>query len=184
MVNGVDSTSQFDGLLNLVDSTKIVAASANGDVLSFAKLDELLDLVTDKDGQVDYILMSSRELRAYLALLRALGGAAIGEVVTLPSGAQVPAYRGTPIFRNDWVPINQTQGTSSISSTVFAGTLDDGSGMVGISGLTAENAAGIMIEDVGLAETKDERIIRVKAYQGLALFNLNGLAALDGIIPA
>lgn len=183
LINGVSSTTQFDGLLTLVDSTKVVDAATDGDVLSFEKLDQLFDQVTDKDGQVDYCIMSSREIRAYMALLRALGGAAVGEVVTLPSGTQVPSYRGVPIFRNDWVPINQTQGASTDASSIIAGTLDDGSGMVGISGLTAENAAGMMVEDVGVHQSKDERIYRVKWYSSLALFNLNGLSVAKGIVP-
>ena len=73
LINGVSSTTQFDGLLTLVDAGKTVSATGtDGDVLSFAKLDELLDQVTDKDGKVDYIMMNPREIRAYKALCRAL----------------------------------------------------------------------------------------------------------------
>ena len=189
LINGVSSTTQFDGLLSLVDAGKTIAADAtDGDVLSFAVLDELLDNVTDKDGQVDYLIMHSRTLRAYMSLLRALGGASINEVVTLPSGVQVPAYRGVPIFRNDWVPVNQTQGASSAATSIIAGTLDDGSNTVGISGLSgagaAGNDAGMMIEDVGIHQSRDEHIYRIKWYTALALFNLNGLAVATGIVEA
>ncbi len=185
MINGDGTADTFPGLLSLVDSTQTITANAgagNGDVLSFAYLDQLIDLVTDKDGQVDYLLMHARPLRSYLALLRALGGASIGDVVTLPSGEQVPAYRNIPIFRNDYIPVNQTQGSSTTSTTVFAGTLDDGSMTHGISGLTAMNeAAGIQVDEVGISETKDETITRVKWYCGMALYSLRGLAALKGV---
>ena len=60
---------------------------------------------------------------------------------------------------------------------------DDGSRQHGLAGLTAMNAAGIMIEDVGIAETKDNRIWRVKWYSGLALFSELGLSCATGIIP-
>ncbi len=178
LINGTGAGLQFSGLLNLVDVTKLVAHNAN---LSFAVMDELIDLVTDKDGEVDYFAMNGRTVRAYLALLRALGGAAIGEVVTLPSGQDVPGYRGVPIFTNNWIPINQTTGSLTNTTTIFAGNFDDGSQSIGISGLTASEEAGIVIEDVGIHQTRDEYITRVKWYCGLALYNLNGLSAASGV---
>lgn len=181
LLNGTGASNQFEGLLALVDSTQQVSAGPNGAALSFTDMDEMLDVVTDKDGTVDWITMNARPMRSYLALLRALGGASINEVVTLPSGAQVPAYRGVPIFRNDWMPINQTQGSSSVATTILAGTLDDGSRQHGISGLTAANAAGLQVVDVGESETKDEHIWRVKWYSGLAVFSLKGLSSLVGV---
>jgi len=180
-INGTGAGDQFNGLINLCAAAQKVATGANGGALSFTFLDELLDLVVDKDGQVDWITMHSRPLRAYFSLLRALGGAGIGDVVTLPSGAEVPAYRGTPIFRNDWIPINQVKGTGSNQTMVFAGNFDDGSRQHGIAGLTAESQAGINVVDVGEAEAKDEHIWRVKWYSGLALFSEKGLALADGI---
>lgn len=181
LINGTGASNEFSGMLNLVDASQKAATGTNGGALSFAFLDELLDLVTDKDGEVDYFMMHGRTLRSYMALLRSLGGASINEVVQLPSGREVPGYRGVPMFRNDWVPINQTKGSGSAQTTIFAGTLDDGSRMHGIAGLTAEQAAGIQVVPVGESETKDESITRIKWYSGLALFSLKGLAAADGI---
>lgn len=150
--------------------------------MTFDQLDSLMDTVTDKDGQVDYICMPSRTRRSYRALLRGLGGASINETVQLPSGAEVMSYNGVPLFRNDWIPVNQTKGTGTNCTTVFAGTLDDGSRTHGISGLTAAEMAGLQVEDVGISETKDEHIWRVKWYAGLALFSEKGLAALPGVL--
>jgi hypothetical protein len=181
LVNGTGSSDEFSGLLTLLDAGQTVSAGANGEALSFADMDELLDTVTDKDGQVDYITMNARPLRSYMGLLRALGGASINEVVTLPSGAEVPSYRAVPIFRNDYLPIDQTKGTESAATTILAGTLDDGSRQHGIAGLTAANMAGIQVVDVGESETKDEHIWRTKWYSGLACFSLKGLAGLNGV---
>jgi len=181
LINGTGASEQFTGLVSLCASGQKVATGTNGGALSFAFLDELIDLVTDKDGQVDYITLNARPLRSYMALLRALGGANISEVVQLPSGAQVPGYRGIPMFRNDWIPINQTKGAGSAQTTIFAGTLDDGSRSHGIAGLTASQAAGLSVVDVGESETKDEHIWRVKWYAGLAQFSEKGLAAAEGI---
>lgn len=181
LITGDGTGNTFLGLLNLTDASQKVATGANGGALSFAFLDELLDLVIDKDGQTDYMIMNARTIRSYKALVRALGGAMADDVYEMPSGNRVIAYSGVPIFRNDYLPINQVKGTGSNQTTILAGTLDDGSRTHGIAGLTARESAGIVIEDVGIHQSKDERITRVKWYCGLALFSLKGLAAADGI---
>jgi len=181
LLNGDGANFEFTGLLTLCPASQTVDTGVNGGPLTFEMLDELMDLVVDKDGQVDYFLMHARTIRSYFSLLRALGGASIGDVVELPSGTQVPGYRGVPLFRNDYNPINQTKGSGSAQTTIFAGTLDDGSRHVGIAGLTAEKASGIAVVDVGESEKKDERIWRVKWYSGLALFSELGIACADGV---
>lgn len=182
LINGSGTGNEFAGLIQLCASGQKATTGTNGSNLSFDILDQLLDLVVDKDGAVDYITMPARTLRSYKALLRALGGASVNEVVELPSGAEVPAYSMVPIFRNDYIPTNQTKGSGSNCTTIFAGTLDDGSRTHGIAGLTAQNASGIQVVDVGEAEDADEHIWRVKWYCGLALFSEKGLAAADGIL--
>lgn len=185
MINGNSGTvNQFDGLLQLCPSGQKTTPATDGTALSLPILDELLDLVTAKDGNVDFIMMHSRERRAYRTLLRALGGAAIMEVVEMPSGAKVMAYGEVPVFKNDYIPITQTYGAATNASSVIAGTFDDGSRSNGVAGLTAEEAAGIVIEDVGTSETKDEKITRVKWYAGMALFSEKGIAVAPGVIPA
>jgi len=181
LINGDGSDFTFPGLLSLCSSNQEVNTGTDGSDLSFDILDELMDLVTDKDGDVDYITMHARTRRSYMALLRGLGGASIGDVVELPSGTEIPAYRGVPIFRNDYIPTSQSKGTSTNTTTIFAGTLDDESRSHGIAGLTASEASGIQVVDVGESETKDERIWRVKWYAGLALFSEKGLACASGI---
>ena len=181
MINGTGAASQFNGLINLCGATQEVTTTGNGEALSFVFMDELIDTVADKDGEVDYIAMHQRTIRSFLVLLRALGGAGIVETLELPSGKKVPVYRGIPILRNDWIPINQTQAAGTDLTTVFAGTFDDGSQTHGLAGITAKNEAGIVVEDVGIDPDADNRIWRVKWYCGLALFNELGLAMLTGL---
>ena len=181
LINGTGSSPQISGLLTLVAAGQTISAGTNGAALSFDLLDQLLDQVTDKNGIVDYIQMAPRTLRSYYALLRAVGGAGIGEVVTLPGGSQVPGYRGTPIFRNANIPVDQTQGTETAATSLIAGTLDDGSMTMGISGLTARGEAGIRVNYIGESETKDESITRIKFYNGLANFSEKGLAIVQGV---
>lgn len=182
LINGTGASDQFDGLLNLCAAGQTVTAGANGAALSFAMLDELIDAVTDKDGQVDFITMHARTIRSYRALLRGLGGAAINETLELfPNGPMVPHYQGIPILRNDWIPINQTKGSGTALTSVFAGTFDDGSRSHGLAGLTSANDSGLSVVDVGESETKDEHIWRVKWYCGLALYSEKGLACLEAV---
>jgi hypothetical protein len=178
--DGLDAilTAAAAGQSIIQDTTGV---TTNGGSLTFEKLDELRDLIIDKDGEVDYLMAHAAILRKYRSLLRALGGASINEVVELPSGTQIPAYSGVPMFRNDWVATNQTQGTLTTATTVYAGSLDDGSRSQGIAGLTAANAAGIQVVEVGESETKDNSITRVKWYCGLANFSEKGLARLTGV---
>ena len=185
LINGTGASDQFDGLINLCASGQTRPwVVTNGDPLVLAILDELMDLVTVKDGMVDWFTMHARERRTYRTLLRALGGAAIMEVVQLPGGEEIMAYSGVPIFRNDYIPIDQTADASTDATTIFAGTFDDGSRSNGLAGLTADQASGVRVVDVGESETKDERIWRVKWYAGMALFSEKALACATGIIPA
>lgn len=181
LINGTGANDQFTGLIGLCAAGQTVDTGTNGGPLSFAFLDNLLDLVVDKDGMVDYILMPARTIRSYKALLRGLGGASINETVALPSGERVISYSGVPIFRNDYIPTDQTKVASSNTTTIFAGTFDDGSRTHGIAGLTAAQMSGINVVEVGEAEDTDESITRVKWYSGLALFSELGLACADGI---
>lgn len=181
LINGTGVSNQFLGLDGLCAASQEVDTGVNGANLSFEILDELIDLVTDKDGQVDYLVMHQRTIRSYKALLRALNGASINEVLELPSGARVPHYNGIPIFANNYVATNVTTGGSSNTTTVYAGTLDDGSRSHGIAGLTAQNDAGISVVPVGQKENADETIYRVRWYCGLALFSEKGLAKAPGI---
>ncbi len=96
-------------------------------------------------------------------------------------GTAVPGYRGVPIFRNDYIAIDQTKGSQADTTTIFSGTLDDGSQQHGISGLTADRMSGIQVVEVGELESRDESLTRVKWYSGLALFSELGLACAEGI---
>lgn len=182
-INGDGTSDTFTGLNSLCASGQTISGTAtNGQEITLPLLDNLMDLVTDQDGRVDYFCMHARTRRLYYDLLRKAGGRTIEETITLPSGTQIPSYRGTPIFRNDYVSIVEDSGTTTGStSRIYAGTLDDGSRTHGIAGLTAENMSGVHVVDVGEKETQDNRIWRVKWYASLALFSEKGLAMATGI---
>ncbi len=183
MINGDGTALSFPGLLSLMPVSQTVSTGTDGDDLAFEQLDDLMGLIKDKEGQIDYFMAHNKAINKYRALLRALGGASINEVYNLPSGRTVKnVYSGIPIFRNDWIPVNRTTGATAGTTTVwFAGTFDDGSMTHGVAGLTARNQAGIKVIDVGESHTKDEHIHRLRWYCGLANFSQLGLAMIDGI---
>jgi hypothetical protein len=72
-INGTGAGNEFNGLINLCAASQTAATGVNGGPLSFAFMDEMIDLVTDKDGQVDYMTFPARTIRSFYVLLRALG---------------------------------------------------------------------------------------------------------------
>ena len=185
MATGDGVAPNMNSLHSLVDSGQFTGASA-GQALSFALLDELLDLVKAKDGQVDWIMMPARTMRSYRVLLRALGGVAMNEVVTLDDGRTVLGYEGIPIFRNDFLSVTETANGASLTTgtltSVWAGCVDDGSQKIGISGIYPESVpAGVNIEFIGQLEAKDSSLVRVKQYTNFVNFNRKGIARLPSI---
>lgn len=187
LATGDGVSPNLNSLHTLCDSGQYTTASA-GQALSFALLDELLNLVKAKDGEVDFIMMAGRTIRAYKALVRALGG--INEVMTftMPNGTTrtVSVYENIPIFQNDYLSVMETANGASLTggalTSVYAGVWDDGSQKVGASMIhPASVPAGIQVEQIGKAEAKDEEIVRVKSYSNFALFNRRGLARLTSI---
>ena len=145
----------------------------NGGTLTLAKLDELIDRV--RGGKPDLLLMSRRSRRTLNEIARASGG--FLEADRDEFGRMVQYYDGIPIGLNDYIADDQTVGTSTDCSTIYAMQFGEG----GLAGLTAPG--GLTVERVGSLETKDASRIRVKWYAGLALFNSVKLAKLVGVRP-
>lgn len=187
MATGDGSAPNMNSLHSLCDATQYTTASA-GQALSFELLDELMQLVVAKDGAVDFIMMPARTIRSYRALVRALGGAHAEELVTLGDGTEMrlPVYNGVPIFRNDYLSVTETANgaatTGGTLTSVYAGCFDDGTRRTGVAGIYPNGSgAGLQVQAIGAAETKDEEIMRVKHYTNFALFNRKGLARLTSI---
>jgi len=121
LINGNNTTNpkEFDGLIVLCPAAQKIALGATAAVaLAFDHLDQLIDLV--KLGQNRAFVMNSRTIRSYFALCRALGGTDPLHVaipgITSPG---LPTYRGVPILKNDYVPIDQTKdGLGRLSTAI------------------------------------------------------------------
>lgn len=185
MINGDTVAGDgFDGLIKVIEEVVTEADNAQMEIpvgaaaFTFQDLDNLLMQVKSKDGQVDFLMMNEAQIRKLRALQRGLGGAQ-PEYVEV-RGVNLPSYAGIPVYRNDWIPSNLGVGTNE--TAIFAGNMDDGSEKIGISGLTAANNMGIHVENVGLMDTKDERIWRIKFYSGFVSYNELGVGMLSGVV--
>jgi HK97 family phage major capsid protein len=174
-VNGDESGNpdSFDGIDLLAVAGQTVSMGTNGDSLTLARLDELIDKV--RGGKPDMLLMSRRSRRSLNILARTSG--TFLEADRDQFGGMVQFYDGIPIGINDYIGDAQTVGTSTDCSTIYAMQFGEGA----LSGLTAPG--GLTIERVGSLETKDASRVRVKWYAGLALFNTVKLAKLTGVRP-
>ena len=190
----VANTNEIDGMERLLAASQTISASTNGDAITLATMDQLADLVTDTNGPKAYV-MPSRTRRAVVALIRAAGGASMGEYMSMQFGTgqdvKVPTYNGIPMLRSDFIPITDTQGSSSAATKVYCATLGDQAGLCGIYSeagtddnggeIIASGMNGIQVVNLGTVQNADAKRVRVKAYWGLACKTERGLAAATGI---
>lgn len=185
MATGDGISPNMNSLHSMVDSGQYTTASA-GQALSFALLDEMLDLVLSKDGETDWIMMPARTMRSYKVLLRALGGVPGDWVINLPDGRTTIGYESIPVFKNTFLSVVETANGAALGggalTSVWAGNWDDGSQKVGVSAIHPESVpGGIVVESIGKQEAKDNEIVRVKQYANFASFNRRGIARLPSI---
>lgn len=183
LVNGDASANAgvaFDGLKSLStnadsNASQTISAGANGGALTFSQLDNLLDLVPNG---ADALVMRRGTLRAFRAALRLQGGSTGSEVIMNDFGQPMIAHNGVPIIINDFLPGNETKGTSvGVTASVYAVRLNE---VDGLHGLYGGANAGLRVEAVGTHQTKDADIVRLKWYAGLVLKSSKSLARLEG----
>lgn len=165
----------FDGLRTLTPAAQTLVAGANGGSVSFAALDELKDAV--KLG-ADVLMMRQGTWRAIRALNRTMGGNTADHIMLENFGRPVRAYDGTPVIINDFLPIDEVQGTEIASTSVYALRLNEADGFHGVFG---GPAAGFRMERVGLLENKDATRWRMKWYVAAALKATHAVARLKGL---
>lgn len=173
--NATTSPKEFDGIARLVVPGQTISAGVNGNAMSLAMLDEILDAVPNG---ADALIMRPGTIRAYRALLRATGGIQPAEIMMENFGRVMLTHNGVPILRNDFLPGNETQGTNTLTSSIYAVRLNELDGLHGIYG---GGNAGIVVEDIGTVQNKDASRMRLKWYCGLALKSTKSIARIQGV---
>jgi hypothetical protein len=133
----------------------------------------LIDFV--KPGKPDALMMSKRSRRSLKKLFRTSGNAFVPDVDRF--GRRVEYYDNIPIIIDDNIPDNQTKGTSTNASTIFAVKFGAGTGVCGLTN------GFIQYDELGALETKDADRVRVKFYCGLVNFRDVALARMTGVLP-
>ena len=182
LANGDSSvvTTSFDGIKAISSNAQAnvaqtIVAGTNGAALTLSMLDQLIDAVPNGP---DVLVMRRGTIRAFRALLRASGGARPDDFMVPQFGRPMLTHNGVPILMNDFLPGNETVGSSNVTTSIYAMRLNE---VDGLHGLYGGADAGLRIEDVGTVQNKDANRIRVKWYCGMALKSSKSMARMTGI---
>lgn len=172
------STNEPDGLKKLVTTGQTISSTgADGDALTFGRLDNLIDIVKVEENR--FLVMNSAVRRQYLALMRSLGGTEPGHVSLPGINGPVPTYRGIPILRNDNIASDESKGANTDLSSVYCVSMSYNGGFyAGVGGEGAQTAnltpmqtriMGVQVRDIGELEDKEAVRTRVSWYGAFAL---------------
>lgn len=185
-------TKSFDGLKKRLTGAQVIDAATNGlgpvtaghDFLD--ALDALVASVPGINGQNGAIYANSAVIGKITSALRRLGGADfITEDLTRK---RVLTYNGIPVLDPganlagaNILPQNETQGSSSAASSVYAVRFGEDETEQGVTGLTN---GGVQVDDLGQLQEKPAYRTRIEFYCGLATFGGKAAARLRGVLAA
>jgi hypothetical protein len=177
LLNGDTATDakSFDGIKKLCVAGQTISGGTNGGALTFDKLDELIDLVPNRP---DVLIMRHGTYRALKALMRTSGGMVPEQLKLRDFDGTVPSYDGLPIVLSEYLPANETQGSSNVCTSIYAARFNT---VDGIHGIYGDPTAGVVVENLGTRESYDAWRYRLKWYVSLALKSTKSLARLQGI---
>jgi hypothetical protein len=190
-INGdtaVDANS-FDGLKKRLTGTQVLDAATNGlpvvgttDNERYEFFEALDALIAAVKGGVDVLYMNSMIVARIKSAARRIGKY---ETSRDEFGRKIDEYDGIP-FRDIGtkadgsliIPQTETQGTSSVASSIYAVRFGEDEGDRAVTGLTN---GGVQVKDLGELESKPAYRTRIELYAGLAVFG-PGAARLRGIL--
>lgn len=195
-INGdvsVDANS-FDGLKKRLSGGNVIAGGTNGiPILGNGGTDaqtfiDVLDAAIAQvelmgQGPPDAIYMNAAQRTKFRGALRRL---LIYTEQRDTLGQYVDQYHGIPILNigtkadgSQILPFSETQGTSSVASSIYVVKWSSGLGIPGIVGLTN---GGVQAYDLGELETKPAYRTRVEFYCGIAAMGNSPAVRITGIL--
>lgn len=179
----------FDGLKKRLTGAQVISTATNGmgPVAGghdfFDALDALFGAV---QGGPDIAYANRAVMSKILSSGRRLGGAEkINESV---GGKPAVMWNGVPIVDPgstaagvQIIPQTETQGSSSVASSVYAVRFGQSEGDQAVTGLTN---GGVQVYDLGELQEKPALRTRIEFYCGLALFGGQAAARLTGVLAA
>ncbi len=182
----------FDGLKKRITGAQVLSSGANGAAMNTdagtrtAFLDRLDALVGSVPG-CDALYASD----AVIAMLRTVyRNVTLNSytVDTLTGPREVPAWQGIPFLsaglRADQTAIlaqNETVGTSTNTSSIYAVNYSESEFEPGVMGITNR---GLQVDPPRQMESKPSILGRIEIYAGLAMMGAQPAARLAGVIAA
>ncbi len=185
--DGTGTSKDFKGINALVDEGlgQKVSAGTNGAALTLSMLDEAWDSLRGQSAP-DALLMN-RTLRRKINSLAQGTYYSLLDVGTDVFGRQVNMYNGTPIriigddkSGNAILDFDETQGSSSVTSSIYAMAFGTDENVYGILGL----GGSFDVKDFGETESAPGHLGRVEVYPGIVIANSFSVARLHGITNA
>ncbi|MGC4107819.1 MAG: phage major capsid protein [Thermomicrobiales bacterium] len=186
-INGSGAGNEFAGLKTLVPAGQKVAAATNGlpvvganNDASQAFLDKLDEAIALVDGTPDVLIVNSQILAKFRSAARRL---TINTTTIDAYGKSVDTYQGIPLLDigrdeagNAIIPQTETQGSSSLASSIYAVRFGTDAGIVGVTN------GGIQAYDLGEIAEKPVYRTRVEFYCGVAMLGTRSVAQLTGVL--
>jgi len=187
-------TKRFDGLHQLLTSqtynTVAVGNTGSPQVLTMAKLEEMIDLIVD--GKPDMLVMTKLMRRSINKYLKGVGGITYDDA----ANGRVQTILGVPVHVSDFLSNDEScdkdYGSSAFGHQPTDGTAlgDDDNGtsifaiQFGPKALSGVQSMPITVEKFGKLETKDAARTRIKWYPSIMVQSIISCAKITGIAPA
>lgn len=186
-------TKAFDGLKKRLTGAQVVDYATNGAGVNtddatrngfFDALDDLVARVPGLNATNGAIYANRLVIGKIRSAGRRLGGVDyFNDDVT---GKRTLAWNGIPVLDPgqttagaEILPLSETQGSSSLASSVYAVKFGEGEEDGGVTGLTN---GGVMVDDLGQLQEKPVYRTRIEFYCGLGVFGGKAAARLRGVL--
>jgi hypothetical protein len=186
---GTDANS-FNGLKTRLTGGQVISMGTNGAAINtdntvrhafFDRLDELQSLVPN----IDVFYTNAQVLAKFRSAARQTSST---QQTVDNIGRTVDAYNGIPIVdvgnKADGtaiIPQTETQGASSVASSIYAVSFADALGEPGVLGI---QNGGMEVMDLGQLQTQPVFRTRIEWYCGVALFGPKPAARLTGVLAS
>ena len=190
----VDALS-FDGLKKRLTGGQVIPTAADGAAILtsdttihafFDKLDELVAAVPGLDSGNGALYANASIIGKIRSAARHISADVFVEKDV--NGKRQVVWNGIPILDAgattagvSVIPQTETQGISSVASSIYAVRYGQDEGDQAVTGLTN---GGVQVYDIGELETKPALRTRIEFYTGLAVFGGKAAARLTGVLNA
>lgn len=185
----------FDGLKKRLTGAQVIDTATNGAAINtddttrhafFDLLDGLVAQVPGLDGSNGALYANASIIAKIRSAGRRIGG--VEMVREDMTGKRVLQWNGIPILDPGSTAAGagilaqtETQGSSSVASSIYAVRYGQDEGDQAVTGLTN---GGVQVDDMGQLQEKPAYRTRIEFYTGLALFGGKAAARLRGVLAS